>query len=104
MSPKSCPADLYDRVTGYAAEQRFWQSVAARFDFDESGDLTGSALIPLTLGFGLDRSKRGCPVRADDSDSAVILEQLDQLSRPFDTWIEMAKDDSGHHVGQLRSL
>ncbi|MEN0137793.1 MAG: hypothetical protein AAGC80_21765, partial [Rhodococcus sp. (in: high G+C Gram-positive bacteria)] len=72
--------------------------------FDESGNLAGSELIPLTLGFGLDRSQRGCPVVADDTDSTIILERLDQLSRPFDTWIEMAKDDSGNHVGQLRSL
>jgi hypothetical protein len=100
MPANSTAADLYDRVTGYATEPRFWETVAAQFDFDGDGDLAGCELIPVTSGFGLPRSQRGCPVLADQNDSLTILERLDVLSRPYDTRVEVVKTD-GRDVGRL---
>jgi hypothetical protein len=74
--------------------------VAAQFDFDGDGDLAGCELIPVTSGFGLPRSQRGCPVLADQNDSLTILERLDVLSRPYDTRVEVVKTD-GRDVGRL---
>ncbi|MER7877181.1 CapA family protein [Streptomyces solisilvae] len=100
MPLNSTAADLYDRVTGYATERRFWESVVAQFDFDDDGGLAGCELVPVTSGFGLPRSQRGCPLQADENDSLRILEHLDGLSRPFDTRIERVKHD-GRTAGRL---
>lgn len=100
MPLDSTAADLYDRVTGYATERRFWESVVAQFDFDDNGDLITCELVPITSGFGLPRSQRGCPVLADENDSLRILEHLDDLSRPFDTRVERVKHDD-RNVGRL---
>ncbi|WP_067678931.1 CapA family protein [Nocardia miyunensis] len=100
MPLDSTAADLYDRVTGYATERRFWESVLAQFDFDYNGDLAACELIPVTSGFGLPRWQRGCPVVADENDSLRILEHLDELSRPFGTRIERVKQDD-RTVGRL---
>ncbi|MCG7205126.1 CapA family protein [Streptomyces arenae] len=100
MPLNSTAADLYDRVTGYATERRFWESVVAEFAFDDDGDLAGCELVPVTSGFGAPRSQRGCPVQADENDSLRILEHLDGLSRPFDTRIERVKHDD-RTVGRL---
>ncbi|MFI5611688.1 CapA family protein [Amycolatopsis sp. NPDC051903] len=100
MPLDSTAADLYDRVTGYAEERRFWESVVAQFDFDADGDLAGCELVPITAGFGLPRAQRGTPVAADENDSLRILEHLDDLSRPFDTRIERVKHDD-RTVGRL---
>jgi len=35
MPARSTAADLYDRITGYQAESRFWETVVARFTFDD---------------------------------------------------------------------
>ena len=97
MAPTSTAADLYDRVTGYATERRFWETVAARFEFDAGGELVDSRLIPITSGFGLPRARRGCPVLADDTDAAAILDRLDSLSRPFGTRVEQVRLDGRPH-------
>jgi hypothetical protein len=100
MPLNSTAADLYDRVTGYATERRFWETVAAQFDFDERGDLAACELVPVTAGYGLPRSQRGVPVLADDGDSLAILERLDSLSQPYGSRIELVKTD-GRTVGRL---
>jgi poly-gamma-glutamate capsule biosynthesis protein CapA/YwtB (metallophosphatase superfamily) len=82
MPPNSSTADLYDRVSGYRDEPRFWESVAARFIF-EDGKLAATELHPVTLGRDQPRSRRGCPRFASDEDGARILERLAELSKPL---------------------
>lgn len=92
MPPISTTADLYDRITGYATEKRFWQTVVPRFEFAD-GELVASELVPVTLGHGQPRGQRGCPVLADEPDAKEILDRLGELSRPFDTRIEVVQHD-----------
>jgi poly-gamma-glutamate capsule biosynthesis protein CapA/YwtB (metallophosphatase superfamily) len=100
MPLTSTTADLYDRVTGYATERRFWETVAAQFDFDADGNLASSELIPITSGYGLPRSRRGCPVLADGGDATEILERLGALSKPLDTHVEITRS-GGRTIGRL---
>jgi poly-gamma-glutamate synthesis protein (capsule biosynthesis protein) len=100
MPAGSSAADLYDRVTGYATERRFWETVAAQFDFDADGGLARCELVPVTSGFGLSRAQRGIPVLADENDAHRILERLDALSRPYDSRIELTKTE-GRAVGRI---
>jgi poly-gamma-glutamate synthesis protein (capsule biosynthesis protein) len=84
MPSTATTSDFYDRVTGYATESRFWESVIARFEFDD-GSLTKSEFVPVTLGGELVRSQRGCPSIAIGSDGESILARLSELSKPFGT-------------------
>jgi poly-gamma-glutamate capsule biosynthesis protein CapA/YwtB (metallophosphatase superfamily) len=95
----STAADLYDVITGYATEKRFWESVVPCFEFAE-GRLVSAELIPVTLGHGQPRSRRGCPALAGESDGRAILERLSALSEPFGTRIEVASSD-GRVSGRL---
>jgi poly-gamma-glutamate synthesis protein (capsule biosynthesis protein) len=91
MPPGSTPADLYDAVTGYAAEPRFWESVVARFVF-EDGRLAATELHPITLGRSQPRSRRGCPVLAERDDAIRILQRLNELSAPFGASLEIRRE------------
>jgi poly-gamma-glutamate capsule biosynthesis protein CapA/YwtB (metallophosphatase superfamily) len=99
MPSCSTAADLYDRITGYATEKRFWETVVPRFDFAD-GELAGTELVPVTLGHGLPRSRRGCPVLADEADGHAILTRLGELSKPFDTRVEVSAKD-GQVTGRM---
>jgi len=90
MDAASSPADLYDHVTGYQAEPRFWESVATSFVY-ENGELRSATLHPVTLGREKPRSRRGCPVLAADPDATRILERLGELSAPFGTEIKISR-------------
>ena len=90
MPPESTTADLYDRVTGYSDEPRFWETVLPHFTF-EDGVVTEAELHPVTLGRGLSRGTRGCPALAGAEDGERILGRLDGLSAPFGTAVEMDK-------------
>jgi poly-gamma-glutamate synthesis protein (capsule biosynthesis protein) len=91
MPADSTVADLYDRVTGYADEPRFWESVVPRLTFN-NGVLESAELHPITLGGGLPRGQRGCPVLASAHDGERILERVARLSEPFDTAVTVARD------------
>ncbi|MGK3203152.1 CapA family protein [Amycolatopsis sp. MEPSY49] len=95
MPPGSTTADLYDRITGYATHQRFWETVVPRFEFSGSGDLLATELVPVTLGFGLPRSRRGLPVLAGAAAGREILARLDELSKPFGARVETATTADG---------
>ncbi|MBS1694198.1 MAG: CapA family protein [Actinobacteria bacterium] len=99
MPPDSTAADLYDRVTGYATKKEFWDTVVPRFEF-EDGELTAAELFPVTMGFGMPRGRRGCPVMASERDGREILERLSELSKPFDTRIDITAS-GGRTVGRL---
>jgi poly-gamma-glutamate synthesis protein (capsule biosynthesis protein) len=102
MPPTSTTADLYDRITGYKDEHRFWETVLARLTFD-NGQLRDSELIPVTLGNDLPRSRRGRPVLAQADDGQRILERLAELSKPFKTGIQITTQN-GRPVGSLTTL
>jgi poly-gamma-glutamate synthesis protein (capsule biosynthesis protein) len=84
----STAADLYDVVTGYAAEPRFWESVLPQFTFT-GGQLTEAALHPVTLGREQPRSRRGTPHLAEPQESQRILRRLAELSHPYGTAIDI---------------
>ena len=46
LPPTSTAADLYDAVTGYAAQPLFWDSVVPQFTFAD-GELIDAALHPV---------------------------------------------------------
>jgi poly-gamma-glutamate synthesis protein (capsule biosynthesis protein) len=92
MPATSTSADLYDTITGYSAEKRFWETVVPSFDFAD-GRLVSAELVPVTLGHGQPRSHRGCPVLASEDDGHAILGRLATLSKPFGTQIEITSAD-----------
>jgi poly-gamma-glutamate capsule biosynthesis protein CapA/YwtB (metallophosphatase superfamily) len=89
LPPTSSAADLYDEITGYATERRFWETVVPSFDFAADGRLVSAELVPVTLGHGQPRARRGCPGLASESDGHAILERLAALSKPFGTHLEI---------------
>ncbi|MFP3505749.1 CapA family protein [Burkholderia sp. SIMBA_062] len=101
MPLTSTPADLFDVVTGYKKQPLFWESVVARFTF-EDGVLADSALYPITLGRDAPRSRRGCPELARGEDGARILRRLDDLSKPFGAGLDIVRDGE-RYVGKIKS-
>lgn len=93
MSPDSTPADLYDIVTGYVDEPRFWESVVAQFTFS-NGELTKTELTPIVLGRDQPRSRRGCPTLTSAERGAEILDRLRSLSTDFGADIEIERHGS----------
>ncbi len=70
---------------GFAANPWAWKSVLTRFSF-EADRLASLELIPVEMGFGLHRARRGTPrLSADPS----ILGHLAELSAPFGTEISI---------------
>jgi poly-gamma-glutamate capsule biosynthesis protein CapA/YwtB (metallophosphatase superfamily) len=100
MPLDSTAADLYDRVTGYKDEPRFWQTVLAEFVFDE-GVLVDSELRPVTMRSDLPRSRRGRPELAEAATGEAILNRLDGLSAPFGTGVQIEHAADGLPVGRL---
>jgi poly-gamma-glutamate synthesis protein (capsule biosynthesis protein) len=98
MPPNSTAADLYDVVTGYVAEPRFWESVLPQFTFT-NGQLTNATLHPITLGRDQPRSRRGTPHLAERDDAVRILKRLADLSEPYGTAIDI--DTSPRPTGQI---
>lgn len=87
-------SEFYDRITGYAERQAFWETVLPRLRF-EDGEFVGAEIIPVSLGYGRDRGQRGCPEIAADSLGESIIERLASLSEPFDTPIAIERSESG---------
>lgn len=88
---------LFDRRSaggGFAADRRYWQSVAVSCTLDDAG-VTAVRLLPVTLGFGLGRQERGAPVAASGEEATGILRHLEGLSRPYGTVIRIGQDGSG---------
>jgi poly-gamma-glutamate capsule biosynthesis protein CapA/YwtB (metallophosphatase superfamily) len=101
MPLTSTPADLFDVVTGYGKQPLFWESVVARFTF-ENGVLADSELHPITLGRDAPRSRRGYPQLASGDEAARILSRLDGLSKPFGASVEIVREGD-RCVGKIRS-
>lgn len=99
MPATSVVADLYDRVTGYSDQARFWESVVPRLTFS-NGQLETAELHPITLGRGLSRGRRGCPILASPEEGQEILRRVARLSEQFDTTLEIETSGDGV-VGRL---
>lgn len=100
MPLNSTTADLFDVITGYEKQPLFWESVVARFTY-EDGRLVDSELLPITLGRDTPRGRRGCPRLAASQEGERILSRLNELSKPFGT--ELVIDASeGRCVGKIR--
>lgn len=81
-------ADAIDKrsdtnTKGFAADPWAWKSVIARWNMQD-GEANLIELIPVELGFGVARSRRGTPRLSEDEG---ILPHLAQLSEPMGTKI-----------------
>lgn len=101
MPLNASAADLFDVVNGYGKQPLFWESVLARFTF-ENGKLADSEFLPITLNREAPRSRRGSPQLASVEDGARILARLDELSKPYGAGVELVRD-GGRYVGKLVS-
>lgn len=98
------PADVQDinnqdaegNPRGFAADERFWQSVIPVCQYD-GWQLTSIELHPIDLNFrARHRSLRGEPRLSDVETGTSILQQLQQLSEPFGLGISI--EETGSHV------
>ena len=101
LGGEAMPADVFDaRVfdedgsrTGFLGDSAFWESVLPVCTFDaETGNLTEIQLYPLDLGYEKPRSQRGRPVLASGETATTILEDVIDLSAPYDTPIVLEDD------------
>ena len=73
---------------GFAADPWAWKSVVARWNMVD-GDAQLIELIPVELGFGVARSRRGTPRLSEDEE---ILPHLAKLSEAFGTEIRIEEN------------
>ncbi|MCA9737436.1 MAG: CapA family protein [Gemmatimonadota bacterium] len=101
LPPEALAADFHDRRaergTDWAQDVPNWQSVVA-FPVFEGGRLTEVQLHPISLGFGLERTQIGRPMLADPALAQDILQQMQELSRPFGTRIDIVEG-----IGRIRT-
>jgi len=103
------PADVQDinsrdehgNPRGFAADERFWQSVIPVCHF-EDWKLRAIDLHPIELNYAAShRSQLGEPRLADVKMGTHILTQLAELSRPFGFGIEIS-EETDYVVGKAR--
>jgi poly-gamma-glutamate capsule biosynthesis protein CapA/YwtB (metallophosphatase superfamily) len=92
--PDLTPGQVYQKRTnndqgGFPSDRRYWESVLPELTY-EDGVLKAIELIPISLGFGEARHKRGRPRLAGAEEGKMILERFAALSKPFGTVIEGA--------------
>ena len=80
------PSDFFDRAMKGFTDDIYWQSVIAQAVFIH-GELSELKLHPIDLQPSLSRAERGMPIRAEATQSRVILDRLTTLSEPFGTKI-----------------
>jgi len=93
LGPEAGVADFNARRynndrSGFPAQREIWESVVAMARWD-GRRLREVVLHPITLGFGLPAAERGRPMLAGEELSRKILEDLQRLSKPFGTMIEV---------------
>jgi len=85
LPPSATVADFYDARTrngtrGFPANEWNWRSVMAEVTFAPDHTLREVRLVPITLGFGKSRTRRGRPRLATGALAGQILERLSRLS------------------------
>lgn len=97
LSFQATPADLHDIreeksfLNGskwFTKESIWWEGLIAKCIFS-NGQVEEIRLYPISLGFGETRSKRGRPVIADPTEGEKIINRVKNLSRPFNTDIDL---------------
>jgi hypothetical protein len=78
---------------GFPAKPEYWESVIAAPVW-KGKELIAVTLYPISLGFGRPRTVRGRPLLAGADLSKKIIEDLQRLSKPFGTTIDL-KDGTG---------
>lgn len=99
LGPDATPTDAFDArgghgTRGQAMDSRVFESVMPAFTVADD-EVRQIELIPITLGFGKHRSRRGRPEIASKEDAARILQNMQALSAPFDTTI-IVKNERGY--------
>lgn len=109
LPPDATPADVQDinnrdkdgNPRGFAADERFWQSVIPVCRFEDWA-LENLELHPIELKFrARHRSLRGEPRLADPEMGRRILEQIAKLSEPFGLKIGV-EPRAGYVVGRVK--
>lgn len=98
LGPDNTPSDGWSArskngTSGLVVNKKVFESVIARFDVRD-GAISQVELIPITLGFEKQRSRKGRPELASAADGIRILTGLQALSDEFNTKIEI-KDGRG---------
>lgn len=98
LGPDDRVADGIDKrsavnTRGFAANPWAWKSVIAKWTM-EGDSTTAIELVPVELGYGTHRGRRGTPILSADP---TILPHLAELSAPFGTVIDIADG-----VGRVR--
>ena len=83
-------AKYEEDTTGFPAIPEIWESVIAMPTFKDR-QLTELRLYPISLGYGSPRQVRGRPLLADRELGKKIIADLQALSAPFGTKIEMRR-------------
>ncbi len=96
LPPSARVFDFYDRQENfgkysYPAHRENWESVIAILH-GRGNRLESVELRPITLGFGEPRGVRGTPRLAAPAAAQKILKDLDRLSKPYGTRIEIRGD------------
>lgn len=95
LDDRSHVADFNDAryendATGFPALQENWEAIIAVPTFT-GGELSELALHPIDLGYGRPRQVRGRPILADDDLGRKIIGDLQRLSAPYGTDIEIRR-------------
>ncbi len=98
LAANALPADFFDArsangTRGFPADKLNWESVIAEAVFDATRKLTAMRFIPITLGFGESRTRRGRPMPATPEAGRAILDRLAGLSKAFGTNIAVEQGE-----------
>lgn len=93
LGPDNTPSDGWaarskNGTSGLVVNRKVFESVITRFVV-EDGKIKQVELLPITLGFEKNRSRKGRPELATIEDGTRILEDLQKLSDEFATKIEI---------------
>ena len=74
---------------GLVTQPYCYRSIAPLIEWDDEGNVTKIAAIPLSLGFDDPEESRGFPRIADQKDADALCEQLRHLSEPYGTTVSL---------------
>jgi poly-gamma-glutamate capsule biosynthesis protein CapA/YwtB (metallophosphatase superfamily) len=99
LAPDATPADFFEARTdnetkGFPAYPEFWHSIMAVCRF-KAHKLAAVEVLPLDLGYKLNRAQRGRPIIAEGARADEILTRTQRLSSFYDTKI-VNKNGVGH--------
>ncbi|MGH7846882.1 MAG: CapA family protein [Candidatus Binatia bacterium] len=97
LGHENSPADLYEVRSaadprGKQAGDPHWQSAVATASFSGK-NLREVRLHPIEFGLGLSRGQAGRPILAEGNTAREVLERFQRLSQPFQTKIEIHRDE-----------